>query len=230
MRNITFENDHYYHIYNRGTDKRKIFDNKGDIWRFIKGILIFNRIKPSGSIRSKLNQGKINRDRSAVDYGELINLSGELVEIIAFCLNPNHFHLLVRQVSDDGVSKFIQKLSSGYTSFYNTKNKRNGVLFQGKFKAVQISSDKQLLYTSAYINVNDKIHDISEDDKDLVFSSFSEYLGENKVLNICKKDIVLDKFDNKEDYKEFVEGILENSKKIKKEKKMDERTDLHLEF
>ena len=105
-----------------------------------------------------------------MDFGDLIKLSGGLVEVVCFCLNPNHYHFLVKQVSDDGVSKFMQRLGSGYTRYYNEKNKRTGVLFQGKFKAVHVESNEQLLYTSAYVGLNDKIHNILEKDKKLVFS------------------------------------------------------------
>ncbi|MBU4480179.1 transposase [Patescibacteria group bacterium] len=223
MRKIKFENNEYYHIYNRGTDKRRIFDDKGDLWRFVKGILIFNRIDVVGSIRDELDQHKIHSNRSTVDFEELVKLSGGLVEVVCFCLNPNHYHLLVKQVSDDGISKFIQRLGSGYTRYFNEKNTRNGVLFQGKFKAVYVKSNEQLLYTSAYVSLNNKIHNIEEDYKNLVFSSWSEYSGENKVLNMCKgKDIILGQFDNFQDYKEFAESVVESARRLKVEKKQRE--------
>jgi len=77
-----------------------------------------------------------------------------LVEIIVYCLNPNHYHIILRQVSEGGVSKFMLKLSSGYSSYFNKKNKRSGSLFQGRFKAVHIDSNEYLLYLSAYVNKN----------------------------------------------------------------------------
>ncbi|OGD67006.1 hypothetical protein A2442_02630 [Candidatus Campbellbacteria bacterium RIFOXYC2_FULL_35_25] len=226
MRNVKFENGEYYHIYNRGTDKRNIFGDKGDIWRFIKGILIFNRKNPVGSIREELNGRRIDRDLVPVNYGDLIELSGELVEIICLCLNPNHYHLLIRQVSDGGISKFMHKLGSGYTTYFNEKNKRSGSLFQGTFKAVHVESNEQLLYVSGYINLNDRVHEIGGEDKALVFSSWSEYCGENKVLNMCKKDIILGQFDNINDYKKFAKEVAESARENKKMKREESTIDL----
>ena len=227
IRKIKFINGEYYHICNRGTDKRNIFMDKGDLWRFIKGILIFNRVKTVGSIRDELDQNKIHRSPASVDYEELIKLSGGLVEIICFCLNPNHFHLLVRQVSDNGVSKFMQKFGTGYTKYFNEKNERSGVLFQGRFKAVYIESNEQLLYVSAYVNLNNKIHSIEKESKKLVFSSWSEYCGKNKVLNMCKgKNIILSQFKNIDDYKKFVEEVVEMAQERKEMKKEDKLGEL----
>jgi len=231
-RKIVLENGEYYHIYNRGTDKRKIFVDKNDLWRFIKGILIFNRKEPVGSIRDELGEVFIPRNTHrgqasrSLDFKKLIDLSGELVEVVCFCLNPNHYHLLVRQVVDNGVSKFMHKLGSGYTTYFNGKTKRSGVLFQGKFKAVHIESNEQLLYVSGYINLNDRVHGISGEDKDLVFSSWSEYCGENKVLNMCKKDIILGQFNNVGDYKKFVKEVAESSRENKEMKREENIIDL----
>ena len=227
MRNIKFENGEYYHVYNRGVDKRNIFGDKNDIWRFIKGILIFNRLKVVGSIRDELDENHRGRDSVPalnIDYGKLIEMSGGLVEIVAICLNPNHFHLLVSQISDNGVSKFMHKLGSGYNTYFNIKNERSGSLFQGKFKAVYVKSNEQLLYLSAYINKNDKIHEIGKDDEELVFSSCGEYYGKNKVLNMCKgKGVILDQFEDFVDYKDFMEDVMESAKKLKKENKEENK-------
>ena len=222
IRKVQFVNRKYYHICNRGVDKRKIFGDKSDVWRFIKGVLMFNRIKTVGSIRDELGENLISRGNASVDFKELIENSGDLVEIVAICLNPNHYHFLVKQVSDDGVSKFMHRLGTGYTGYFNEKNKRNGSLFQGKFKAVHIESNEQLLYTSAYINMNPEIHGISGNDLGLVFSSWDEYAGKNKVMNIYKgKDIILGQFNNLEGYKKFTEDVVETAKSLKEERKKD---------
>lgn len=218
-RKIKFENNEYYHICNRGVDKRKIFNDHNDLWRFVIGVLIFNRIEISNGLRSNLN---IYRSKAPVniDYAELSRLSGNLVEIIAVCLNPNHYHLLVKQVSDNGISKFMQKLGTGYTNYFNEKNKRSGSLFQGKFKAVHVENNEQLLYTSAYVGLNNRVHNISEDDKELVFSSWNEYCGKNEKLNICKgKSIILDQFSRFKDYEEFAKSVAESARSIKDEKR-----------
>jgi len=220
MRDIKFENGEYYHIYNRGVDKRNIFNDKNDIWRFIKGVLIFNRFKVVGSIREELKERRIDSNLVTVNFRELIESTGELVEIIAICLNPNHFHILVKQVSDNGISKFMHKLGSGFTRYINEKNDRSGSLFQGTFKATYVENDDVLTYISAYINLNYEIHGIKDLDKKLVFSSWDEYCGKNKVMNICKgKNDVLKQFKNIEEYKKFAKEIAKESKELKAVKK-----------
>jgi len=222
IRKKPFINGEYYHIYNRGADKRDIFGDKSDIWRFIKGILLFNRIENIGSIQDVLSINTIHGSKASVDYEKLIEESGGLVEFVCLCLNSNHYHFLVKQVSDNGISKFMHKIGTGHTKYFNEKNKRTGVLFQGKFKAVSIETNEQLLYTSGYINLNDKIHNITSNDKELVFSSWGEYTGKNKVMNICKgKDIILGQFKNFEDYKKFTDEVIEIAKRNKKEKIKD---------
>ncbi|OGD69294.1 hypothetical protein A2996_01890 [Candidatus Campbellbacteria bacterium RIFCSPLOWO2_01_FULL_34_15] len=227
MRNIKFANNEYYHVYNRGVDKRRIFGDKNDLWRFIKGILVFNRNKPVGSIRDELRHDKICRDSvpanfNSVDFKKLIDSSGDLVEFVCLCLNPNHYHFLVKQTSDGGVSKFIHKLASGYTSYFNEKKDRSGALFQGKFKAKLIETNEQLLYTSGYINLNYEIHEIEGDDMDLVFSSWNEYAGKNNVMNICKgKSVVLEQFKGFDAYKDFVREVVIKAKKFKEDLKKE---------
>ncbi|MDD2935183.1 MAG: transposase [Candidatus Pacebacteria bacterium] len=218
IRKVPFVNGEYYHIYNRGVDKRYIFKDKSDVWRFIKGILLFNKIDNIGSIQDALKINTIHGSLASVDYKKLIEQSGGLVEIVAICLNPNHYHLLAKQISDNGVSKFMHKLGTGYTKHINEKENRNGSLFQGKFKAKLIETNQQLLYTSAYINLNYEIHGITRDDLDLVFSSWDEYAGKNKTMNICKgKNIILDQFSDFEDYEKFARDVVEKSKQLKED-------------
>lgn len=224
-RKISFVNDQYYHIYNRGTEKRKIFGEKLDLWRFIQGMLLFNRVESVGSIRDVAMElgGYSGKATVTFDYDELVKLSGGLVEFVAVCLNPNHYHFLVKQVSDGGISKFMHRLGSGYTRYFNEKNQRNGVLFQGKFKAVHIETNEQLLYTSAYVGLNYMIHNIKEENKDLVFSSWEECGGQNKKLNICKgNDIILDQFKTFSDYENFAKSVVETARDLKKQRKTRE--------
>ena len=104
--------------------------------------------------------------------------------IFLFALIFSRYSQSSRLNGDNGISKFQQRLGTGYTGHYNEKNNRNGSLFQGKFKAKHIETNEQLLYTSAYINMNPEIHGISDDDLELVFSSWDECAGKNKVMNL----------------------------------------------
>ncbi len=144
MRMINFAPGEYYHIYNRGTEKRNVFLDLGDYKRFLALLYLTNQ---TGRVELKL-QGRTLEEVSEPREGEL------LVEIVTYCLMPNHFHLLVREVTDGGISKFMQKLTTGYTMYFNKKNDRSGALFQGKFKATHVEDDRYMRYLISYIHLN----------------------------------------------------------------------------
>ena len=206
MRKDPFVIGQYYHIYNRGTDKRLIFMDRFDLLRFLQSMEEFNVLEPIGSIYNNRNENKEEKSSSR---------SATLVDIIVYSLNPNHYHFILSPLVENGIEKFMQRLSGGFTQHFNQKYSRSGVLFQGKYKSIFIKTDEYLMYLSAYINLNNKIHFSSKIntnfDKGNLFykSSWEEYLGENKD-NICNKSIIFDRFEGKiEDYKEFAESVAE---------------------
>lgn len=171
-----------YHIYNRGVDKRDIFSDKNDIYRFIESIKEFNREDKIISLANIRKSKKTNLKHQI----EALPLSEEkLVEIIGYCLNPNHFHFILKQVSDNGISKFMHKLQGGYSYYFNIKNTRSGSLFQGKFKSQIIVDENYFNKLIGYVNKNYLIHSIPENKNDLVFSGDYEY--ENNKFNIISK-------------------------------------------
>ncbi|MEK7576709.1 MAG: transposase [Patescibacteria group bacterium] len=195
MREISFETGGFYHVYNRGTDKRNIFADKSDYSRFLKSMDVFNAKKPIGSIYEHVFDLKLGR------FGRLASKS-KLVDIVCYCLNLNHYHMLVEQKVDGGVSEFIKRLSGGYTKYFNHKYKRSGVLFQGKFKALFVDSNEYLLHLSAYINLNNKAHRVQGS---LFRSSWDEYLNFDRQ-SLCTKDVILKQFKNSNEYKDFAES------------------------
>lgn len=192
MRKVKFVNGEFYHIFNRGTDKRTIFTDKYDFERFLEGMNEFNSIKPIGSLYENSFRDQL-RTREP-----------KLVNIIVYCLNPNHFHLILEQKRDGGLSNFLQKLGGGYANYFNAKHKRLGTLFQGRFKSKHIDSNTYLLHLSAYVNLNNKVHKIKNQN---FRSSWDEYIEESKV-NLCKSNIILDQFKNQEEYRAFSESSL----------------------
>jgi len=199
----------YYHVYNRGADKRNIFGDTRDFDRFIEGMKEFNTTRPLGSLR---DNGPISSSRSTGNRSTGNKETRDpLVEIVCFCLNKNHYHLLLRQLVDEGISKFIQKIAGGYTRYYNEKNRRNGVLFQGKYKFVKIDSNEQLLRVSAYINFNNVVHGIHKSQLNLFRSSLDEYIGKNGDSVICRKSIILEQFKNSSEYEKFAKDALKHT-------------------
>ncbi|MCX6796839.1 MAG: transposase, partial [Candidatus Falkowbacteria bacterium] len=138
-----------------------------------------------------------------------------LVEIIAYNLISNHFHFLLKQLVEGGISKFMQKLLAGYTSYFNNKYQRSGSLFQGTYKSVAIKTDKQLLYISSYINANAEIHGLAKAE-DWQYSSYLDFVGKRKGT-LSNKKVILDQFKSVNDYIEYTKEVIKNSKSIKEE-------------
>ncbi len=143
-------NGSIYHIYNRGVEKRKIFLDEKDRFRFIHDLYEFNDETPAENIYYKqkcLNSYEVEPHKHK-------HKREMLVDIIAFCLMPNHFHFLIRQRRENGIIKFMQKLGTGYAMVFNQKYERVGPLFQGRFKAVLIENDRHFLFIPHYIHLN----------------------------------------------------------------------------
>jgi putative transposase len=139
-----------------------------------------------------------------------------LVEIIAYCLNPNHYHFILRQIKDKGVEKFMHKIGVSHTKYFNKKNKRSGSLFQGKFKAVHVDSNEYLLYLSAYINKNNFIHGYNKIDS-WPYSSLRAYLGKENN-NIIRMEPVMGQFRDADDYANYMD---ENALYMKEKKELE---------
>ena len=214
MRKIVLSNDEYYHVYNRGVEKRSITEDSDDVARFMQSINDFNSADPIGSIYEKHyhdnhNEGEVvekaNKDKL---FGN--GVSKKLVEVVAYCLNPNHFHFLLRQTEDDGIAQFMQRLGGGYTKYFNHKHKRVGPLFQGPFKAIHVENDEYLLHLSAYINLNNKVHHLNEDVMRFHRSSWDEYLGKTEN-GICSKEVILERFATISDYSEYAKSAVSST-------------------
>lgn len=205
MRNHIFEVGQYYHIYNRGSDKRDIILDEEDLKRFFLSLLEFNTIEPIQSIFQQHLKKKLNFSSPTTKK--------PLVDIIAYCINSNHFHLILSPLVDNGIEKFMQRIG-GYTRYFNEKYDRSGVLFQGKFKSKQVENDRYLIQLSAYINFNNLDQNLK-----VIFtlskSSLSEYSKE--VAGICNKNIILSNFKNKEDYYKTAKSLWFETIKRKEE-------------
>jgi len=216
LRKDPFITGEYYHIYNRGIDKRVIFKSYKDYERFIMLLYIGNS-KESLHLDELLNrQHKKFNEVLVLDKGEPI------VSIGAWCLMPNHFHLLIRQEIDGGITKFMRKLGVGYSMFFNIKYERTGSLFGGLFKSKLIGvDDNYMRQLFGYIHINpleiefpewkEKINKPSADMKKFLesyrYSSYRDYLGENRIeKNIIKSENFPDYFQSSKEFRDFVEN------------------------
>src|SRR3989339_312347 len=182
----------YYHIYNRGVEKREIFSDKEDYSHFLKLLYICNSIK---SITLREIGKNFDRENTIVDIG-------------AYCLMPNHFHLLCHEKIENGISLFMKKLLTAYAMYFNKKYERSGVLFQGRFKSEHASTDKYLKYLYAYIHLNPaklkepkwrELRNRSSKEllnfvKNYPYSSLYEYL--NKKIKVTNPEVFPSYFPN----------------------------------
>ncbi|MFH1522813.1 MAG: transposase [Patescibacteria group bacterium] len=137
----------------------------------------------------------------------------KLIEFISYCLIPNHYHFILKQLIENGIEKFMHKLGTGYTNFFNRKYERTGSLFENTFKSIEVKSDNYLIYLSGYINGNIEIHKICKAEN-WPWSSYKNYLGLRKGT-LCTKNIILNDFKNIEDYRSYVNIIIKESKQRK---------------
>lgn len=140
-RKIAFSEGEFYHVYNRGNSKQVIFQTNEDYSRFVRLMYLSNSDTPF-----KIEY--LQRSEFLFQQGD------PLVAIGAYCLMPNHFHILVTPLVQDGLSKYMQKLATGYSMFYNSKYDRTGALYEGKFKARWVDSDIYLKHLFSYIHLN----------------------------------------------------------------------------
>ena len=182
IRQILLTEGEYYHIYNRGNSKQIIFHDEQD-YRYFMDLLLFMNSKK----RLKVRDAKSNNNDEAVVF------------VGVFCLMPNHFHLLLKQKMENGITIFMQKLSTSYVMYYNKKYKRRGGLFEGRFKAKHASDDVYLKYLFSYIHLNPiKLIDLNWKNNKIngkkyeflekyKYSSFNEYKN-NEYVYVSKKD------------------------------------------
>jgi len=151
MKKPSFVDGHIYHVYNRGVEKRDVFLDEGDHARFVHDLYEMNDSNPvrnahyflnhkTGTVEARKLFGTQQRDR--------------LVDILVFTLMPNHFHLMLRQTQEKGIVRFMQKLGTGYTMYFNKKYERVGALFQGRFKAQHVNEEEQFIHLPHYIHTN----------------------------------------------------------------------------
>lgn len=208
-RKVQFVNGEIYHVLNRGVEKRTIFEGKADYFRFISCLYELN----------DKNLVKIGKKRTDPVGAEKANKES-LVEIIAFCLMPNHYHLILRQLVDNGTSFFMKKLGNGYVGYFNKKHERVGPLFQGRFKAVHIKTDDQLINTVCYVFTNPvellektwKDEGVRDAQKAIKFlesyywSSYLDCIGKKNFPLITQRKFLYQVFGSSDDIKKFVES------------------------
>jgi len=219
-----FINEEIYHIVIRGIDENLIFKNIDDYYRGIFSIYEFNTIKQvtireRRSIRAKIKaEMKTNRDPiSVTDSRE------KLVEILCFCFMPNHMHLLLRQIKDNGISKFMAKFGIGYGGYFNRKYSRKGYVFQQRFFAVRVKTQKQFETVFVYIHANPvsliepkwKEKGIKNPRKVINFlenykwSSYQDYVGKKNFPSVTDREFMSKTMGDEEGCRKIIKNWIE---------------------
>ena len=191
-RKVPFVNGGHYHIFNRGINRQETFLSPRDYKHFLETVFYYSikNPKPKFSQYSETQLFPINRQKKIVD-------------VLCYCLMPNHFHLLVRQVEEGGVSELMRKSIHSYTKYRNTRLNILGGVFQPIFKAVRVESDEQLLHLSRYIHLNPIVSLLARDLNYYPWSSYSYYATKENNLDI-KTDEILGFFKSPTEYDTFL--------------------------
>lgn len=211
IRYIPFINGHFYHIYNRGVEKRRIFLDKREHRRFIDTLTYYRYQRPQFKYSRFL---KLSVKEREMYLTNLAKTSSPLVTFVSYVLMPNHFHLLVQQLTDDGISRLMKLLLDSYTRYFNTKNERVGPLLQGQFKAVRVESDEQLLHLSRYIHLNPYTSYLVKTIDNLhlyPWSSLQQYFGGQ---GICDTSYITGVFSTKKSLMSFIVNNADYQRKL----------------
>ncbi len=209
----------FYHVYNQGVDKRDIFMDPLDSFRFTKALEYFNTTGPTKFYELFRDEHGLT-PRTASVRRRCTKKDKKLVEIVAFCCNENHYHLVLKQRVPGGISTFMKKLSVGYTNYFNRRYERAGSLFAGRYKSERIGNGADLQYVSAYVNLNNHVHGEEETNSHVVRTSMRDYSTPDTGYGFVATEEVLQGFGGaRSEYIQFayetIEFITETRKRDK---------------
>lgn len=198
-RHHNFAEGEFYHIYNRGVDKRVIFPAVKDYERFLYTMFVASRDHYlSHPARQNGQHATLAKLQDLIEHEPL-------VRVVCFCLMPNHFHFIIENLGENNMTQFMKRLGNSYTKYFNIKYERRGYLFGGVFQSIRIDSNEYLLYLSRYIHRNPL--EISGGNTALLtyrWSSLQDYITNNRWRSLLEHSIVLNQFDSPKEYQEYV--------------------------
>ena len=201
--------EEYYHIYNRGMQKQPIFETDKDRLRFLFLLLVFQGKDSIKNISREIKQSVQSSTLHIKPELEKEVLKNRTIELVSFCLMPNHFHLQILEKTEGGIAKYMQRILTAYTKYFNVRHQKSGHLLQGSYKSVLMEDDVQLMHTSAYIHKNPReLTSWKGREDEYPWSSFQDYILENRWGKLLSMNIILDRYDNGEKailYKDFID-------------------------
>ena len=202
------KNGFFYHVYNRGVEKRKIFLDNSYYQRFLTTL---NHYQFEQKIRLSIFLTSPKEERERLNPAEQIR--SKLVQVLCLCLMPNHFHLVLKQLVEGGISKFMNDISNSYARYFNTRTRRVGPLFQGRFKAKLIDSQESFLQVTRYIHLNPlELHPVGVKAerarflRNYPYSSYQVFLNQAKIFGPSQNREIQPLINSAQSYREFVES------------------------
>ena len=213
LRQVVLARGEIYHVFNRGVERRDIFTDKRE-YRHVIDLIDYYRFS---DVPMRFSQFQLlsKADRVTV-FSKIRQRKLVRVEVLAYCLMPNHFHFILKQVSDTGISDFVSNVCNSHSRYFNTKHSRVGPLFQGPFKAVRVETEEQLRHLSRYVHLN-PVSAFVIDERLLdsyPWSSLSEYL--TSQARIINPEPIMSVFKTTERYREFVHDNIDFAKSLAK--------------
>lgn len=202
-----------YHVFNRGNNRQSTFTDKRNYRRAIECISFYHFAKPPMRLSKFLRLEQVKQQEVLI----ALKKSERIAQIFCYCLMPNHFHFLLKQMKEGGIAKFLSNFQNSYTRYFNTRHKRDGSLFLDQFKAVRIETDEQFIHVSRYIHLNPYTGYVVKSFKDLEkypWSSFGDYLN-SEINSFIDKDQILGFFRKPSKYKKFVFDQADYQRKLK---------------
>lgn len=212
-RRVPFVNNEVYHAIARGVAKKPIFTSSNDYHRALSLIDFYRR----GTLSLRFSYFKRLYREEKENFLKRLKNKKPVVEILAFCLMPNHIHFLLKQLEKRGIPIFMSNFQNSYAKYFNTKYQRIGPLFQPMFKAVRIETDQQLIHVSRYIHLNPVSAYLIEIEEleNYPWSSFGAYLN-RKTLEFVNPDLVLSLFESSAKYRQFVYDQADYQRKLER--------------
>jgi len=237
-----FVNGEIYHIVVKGIDDMILFKDIDDHYRGVFSIYEFNNAKPVVIRERRKERAKLKTQitKVAKEFGKAlkeinrgptsVDIRDKLVEVLAFCIMPNHLHLLLRQIKDNGIIKFMVKLETGYGGYFNRKYQRQGPLLLRRFTAVHIETEEQLKIVFVYIHTNPisliepkwKEMGVKDPERAIKFleeykwSSYPDYIGKKNFPSVTEREFLLKIMGGERGCKEYVENWIRYKGKIRK--------------
>lgn len=205
-----------YHVTTKSIAEYVIFNNAAEYSRMMQLIKYYQIKNPSVRFSYFIEWWNESKKRANKKYRQN---SEKLIKIIAYCLMPTHIHLILQQLTKNGISIYMNKMLNSYTRYFNAKHRRKGPLWEGRFKRILVETDEQLIHLTRYIHLNPVTAYLVDRPEYWEFSSYREYLGEMPAKDrICEFEGVLEIIPD--EYKKFVDNQISYQRELAAIKKL----------